>query len=211
MYWNTICAPEHISEYPWHFTQNGGSVHVSVYKQISSYLCFFLCLPTHIPATTAARMIIPIDNTPPTPPVIAPVFRKLPECGPAVVGLTQPVSDVDELISTGQLGSTFTLLPWTITDVCPSPTHCSMYDNTCAQSWLPCSSARYKTTCWSLVQRKCSVLIWFTAKEHWHLELTADITELVMSASFSLVFWNCEWQKHNLQKHSPNCFVTATT
>lgn len=86
-------------------------------KSLSSYLCLFQCLPTHIPATTAARMIIPIDNTPPTPPVIAPVFRKLPECGLPGVGLTQPVSDVDELISTGQLESTLILLPWTITDV----------------------------------------------------------------------------------------------
>ena len=28
----------------------------------------------------------------------------------------------------------------------------------------------------------------FTVNEHWHLELMADIMELVMSASFSLVF-----------------------
>ena len=157
-----------------------------------SYLCLFLSLLMHIHATTAARMIIPIDNTPPTPPATAPVIWKLSEGGPAVVGLTQPVSDVIVLISIGQFGYTLILLPWTINDVWFSLTHCSMYDNTCTQSLCPDSSARYNTNCRLLVQTKCSVLIWFTVNEHWHLELMEDIMELVMSASFSLVFWNCK-------------------
>ena len=165
---------------------------VCVNKSLSSYLCLFLCLLMHIHATTAARMMTPIDNTPPTPPPTAPVIWKLPEGGAAVVGLTQPVSDVNESTSIGQLGYTFILLPWIMTDVWFSLTHCSMYENTCTQSLCLYSSARYTTTCWLLVQTKCSALIWFTANEHRNLELTADIMELVMSASFSLVFWNCK-------------------
>ena len=59
-----------------------------------------------------------------------------------------------------------------------------MYESACAQSGCPESSARY---CWSLVQRKISESV-LNVNEHWPLEFLADITELVMSASFSLVF-----------------------
>ena len=41
-------------------------------------------------------------------------------------------------------------------------------------------------TCQSLVQRKFSKSV-LNINEHWHLEFLADITELMMSASFSLV------------------------
>ena len=153
-------------------------------KNLSSYLCLFLYVQTH---TTAASTIIPMSTTPPTAPPTAVVISTLSVAGPTVVGLAQSACATNELISIGQLGYTSVMLPWTRIDLWPPLTHCLMYNSTCAQSECPDSCARYKTTCWSLVQRKCSELIWFTVNEHWHLELTADIMELVISASVSLV------------------------
>ena len=136
-------------------------------------------------------MITPINNTPPTPPPAA-MIPILPESGPGVVDRTQSAWAVNDWTLIGQLGYTSRLLPWTRIAVWLPLTHCWIKENTCAQSGRPDNSARYKTTCSSLVQRKCSVLIWSTVNEHLHLELAADIMELVMSASFSAVLWNCK-------------------
>ena len=166
-----------------------------------SYRCFFLWLRTYIHVMIAISMMIPMNTTPPIPPpaAIVPRLPSVPgatgdvECVPTVVGLMQSAWVVSELNSIGQLGYTSMLLPWTRIDVCPPLTHCSTYDSTWVQFRFPDSSARYNTTCWSLVHTKCSVLIWVAVNEHRHLELMADIIELVMSASFCLVFWNCSW------------------
>ena len=127
-----------------------------------------------------------MNTTPPTPP---PVIPTLSETVSIVVDLTQSIWVGNESTSIGQLGYTSMMLPWTTIDVWPPLIHCSICDSTCAQSGCPDSSARYKTTCRLLVQTKCAVLIWFTVNEHWHLELTADIMELVMSVSFSSELW----------------------
>ena len=171
-------------------------VHMKVSHPYLSLFC--LCLWMHIHTTTAASMIIPISTTiptaPPTPSPTPPptsVISTLLESVTAV-DLSQSAWAVNEATSIGQLGSTLILLLWTTIDVWPPLIHCWIYDSTRAQSECPDSCARYKTTCWSLVQRKCSFVIWFTVNEHWHLELTADIMELVMSAIFSLVLWNCK-------------------
>ena len=98
-----------------------------------SYLCLFLCLWMHINATTAASMMIPMNNTPPTPPTTATVFPELSGVSPATVpslfmapvvtgdvesvptvgGLVQFAWAVSELTSIGQLGYTSIMLPWT--------------------------------------------------------------------------------------------------
>ena len=129
----------------------------------------------------------PLTAPPPTPPP-AVVISTLSVAGPTVVGLAQSACATNELTSIGQLGYTSVMLPWTRIDLWPPLTHCLMYNSTCAQFECPDSCARYNTFCWSLVQRKRSLVIWFAVNEHWHLELTADIMEIVMSASFSLVF-----------------------
>ena len=91
-----------------------------------SYLgLFFLCLWTHIHATTAASLIIPTSTTPPTPPATGvipklsstPVATGVVESVPKVVGLTQSAFTVNESTSIGQLGYTLILLLWTMTDV----------------------------------------------------------------------------------------------
>ena len=91
-----------------------------------SYLgLFFLCLWTHIHATTAASLIIPTSTTPPTPPATGvisklsstPVATGVVESAPKVVGLTQSAFTVNESTSIGQLGYTLILLLWTMTDV----------------------------------------------------------------------------------------------
>ena len=157
-------------------------------KNLSSYLCLCLYLQTH---TTAASIIIPMSTTPPTPPPTA-VIPTLSETVSIVVDLTQSIWVGNESTSIGQLGYTSILVPWTTICVWPPLIHCSICDSTCSQSKCPESSARYNTTCRSLVQTKYWVLIWFTVNEHWHLELTADIMELVMSVSFPLMFWTCK-------------------
>ena len=98
-----------------------------------SYLCLFLCLWMHINATTAASVIIPVNNTPPTPATTATIFPELPGVSPAtvsslfmtpvvtgdvesvptVVGLVQFAWAVSELTSIGQLGYTSIMLPST--------------------------------------------------------------------------------------------------
>ena len=91
-----------------------------------SYLgLLFLCLWTHIHATTAASMIIPTSTTPPTPPATGvipklfstPVATGVVESVPKVVGLTQSAFTVNESTSIGQLGYTLILLLWTMPDV----------------------------------------------------------------------------------------------
>lgn len=90
-----------------------------------SYPCLFFWLRTHIQAMTAVSMMIAINITPPIPPpaAIVPRFPSIPdgtddvECVPTVVGLVQSAGVSNESTSTGQLGYTSMLLPWTRIDV----------------------------------------------------------------------------------------------
>ena len=161
-----------------------------------------LCLQHHATSaasTTSATSIIIMNSTPPTPtPTMAPIMFIPPVAvGVLLVDVTQSASAINESTSIGQSWYTSIILLWTRREFWLPLTHCSMYDSTCPQSGRPDSSARYNTSCWSLMQRKSWVGRWFTVNEHWHLELTADIMELVMSASFPSVFRNCKEYKHN--------------
>ena len=153
--------------------------------------------------TAIATTIIPMSTTPPTPPPIA--GPKIGACVGVGVGVGVAIKQcawaVSESTSVGQLGYTSILLPWTKIYTWSPLIHCWMYDSTWLQSGSPDRTARYKTTFLSLMQRNFAVLIWFTVNEHWHLELMADIMELEVSSSFSLVSSNCKICKHNPSKN----------
>ena len=171
----------------------------AAFVYITTHLRFFLSR-AHIHTTTAPSMIIETNITPPIPPAMAPISPKPPPLfkAPEVpeVGLSQSAWAVNESTSVGQVASTAILLLWTSMDG-PLLTQLSMYGSTWAQSGRPDSSARYKTTCGFVVHRKCPVLMWFAVIEHWHLAFTAVIMELVISANFSSVFWNCKGYNEN--------------
>jgi len=161
----------------------------------------FLCL-AHINTKTAPSTRTPITNTtPPIPPATSSIIPNPAPVGvvvivvvvAVVVSLEHSAWAVNDSTSIGQFALTAILFLWTSMDACPTLTHCSMDDSTLEQFGWPDSSARNKTTCGSIVHRKCLVLMWFAVNEHWwHLALTSEIMELVISTNLSSVLSNCK-------------------